>query len=172
MYEWATTGARRLGPRIYANHASNSHDAWLHACRRTGGERRLPLPADRMTLLSIRQPMATRIWYSYSKRYAARIGLLLSVLVLSLSAACSCSPRIRTPFSIPRFFWAKMGLFGLLLTQRCQLLLRTERQAESGQPREDVGPVDRNIHRQHCALVSYHPRRERRFQILGTASTI
>jgi hypothetical protein len=131
MYAWLVN-ALETWASFYANHpAIRTVVEFLHVGGLLGSGG-CAIAADRTALLSIRQPMDTRIEQLQMLRGTHRIVLVGLVLVivsgLLLFAADTDS------FLHSRIFWTKMVLFGLLLVNG-SLLVRAERLAESGQPR-------------------------------------
>ena len=90
------------------------------------------IAADRMTLLSARQPMVTRVAQLKGLRGTHRI-VVVGLGVVVVSGLMWLMADIDT-YLYSRVFWTKMGLFVLLLINGL-LLVRAERQVELDQSR-------------------------------------
>jgi uncharacterized membrane protein len=131
MYEWAVN-ALQTWASFYANHATiRTLVGFLHVggLLASGG---CAIAADRMTLLSKREPLAARMAQLKALRGTHRIVIVGLVLVVISGLLLFAADTDTYLHSI--LFWTKMALVVVLLING-SLLVRAEGQAEAGNPK-------------------------------------
>lgn len=117
---------------FYANHAAvRTAVGFMHVGGLLGGGG-CAIAADRIALMTVRQPLPARPAHLESVRNSHRIviaGLVLVTVSGLLMTAADADTFIHS-----EMFWIKMGLFAMLLVNGV-LLLRAGRQAELGDER-------------------------------------